>query len=333
MSIAAGPSDKHAAGGELAAVGDAQPPSAAPDAAAATPRCGGLGAMTIDVEDYYQVEAFASTIDREDWPNLPPRVERNTHRLLDILAAAEARATFFMLGCIARRHPALAHRIVAEGHELASHGRDHDRVDRLTPAAFRADIRESKKILEDAGGIAIRGYRAPTFSIGSGSLWAHAILAEEGYCYSSSVYPVRHDLYGSPGAPGSAFAPCPGMIEVPLTTVPLFGIDVPASGGGYFRLFPYPLSRWLLNRAVGCAAERPAIFYLHPWEIDPEQPRQRQAPWRSRFRHYLNLGRTEARLRQLLGHFAWTRMDRLFLDKSEPFPLITAWTDHRPRSR
>ncbi|HTV46348.1 MAG TPA: XrtA system polysaccharide deacetylase [Stellaceae bacterium] len=291
------------------------------------------GAMTIDVEDYFQVEAFAATIDRRDWDRLPSRVERNVCRLLDLLAEAEVEATFFTLGGIVRRHPQLARRIVAGGHELASHGTDHGRVDRQSRAAFRADIRDSKHILEDAGGVAVHGYRAPTFSIGRATLWAHAILAEEGYRYSSSVYPIRHDLYGSPGAPRAAFAPCSGIIEVPLTAVPLCGLDVPASGGGYFRLFPYPLTRWLLRRASRIGAP-PAIFYLHPWEIDPEQPRQRQAPLRSRFRHYLNLHRTEPRLRRLLRNFAWTRMDRLFLaEGSGPYPLITAWTDHRARPR
>ncbi len=296
-------------------------------------RCGAAGALTIDVEDYFQVEAFASSIDRGDWDRLPSRVERNTHRILDILAEAGAQATFFTLGCIARQHPGLPRRIVGEGHELASHGTDHGRADHQSPAAFRADVRDSKQILEDAAGVAVRGYRAPTFSIGRETLWAHAILAEEGYCYSSSVYPVSHDLYGSPDAPRAAFAPCPGMIEIPLTAVRLMGIDVPASGGGYFRLYPYPLTRWLLTRARR-AEGRPPIFYLHPWEIDPEQPRQQRAPLRSRFRHYLNLGRTEARLRRLLRNFEWTRMDRLFLTaESGPFPLITAWTDHRSRSR
>ncbi len=310
-------------------------PVAAADADAARPsaaRSAALGALTIDVEDYFQVEAFATTIDRRDWDRLPPRVDRNTGRLLDILGEAGVQATFFTLGCIARRHPLLARRIVAEGHELASHGTDHRRVDRQSPAAFRADVREAKHILEDAGGVAVRGYRAPTFSIGRGTLWAHAILADEGYEYSSSVYPVRHDLYGSPDAPRAAFAPCPGMIEIPLTTVRVLGLDVPASGGGYFRLFPYPLTRWLLARA-GRVDGQPAIFYLHPWEIDPGQPRQRQAPLRSRLRHYLNLGRTETRLRRLLRNFAWTRMDRLFLTEgSQPYPLITAWTDRRSPS-
>ncbi len=292
----------------------------------------GAGAMTIDVEDYFQVEAFAATIDRQDWDRLPGRVERNTGLLLEILGEAGVQATFFTLGCIARQHPALARRIVAEGHELASHGTDHRRVDRQSPAAFRADVRNSKRILEDAGGVAVYGYRAPTFSIGRATAWAHPILAEEGYRYSSSVYPVRHDIYGTPGAPHFPFAPCPQMIEIPLTTVRVLGKDLHASGGGYFRLFPYQLSRLLLARA-GAAGPAPPVFYLHPWEVDPEQPRQYEAPLRSRVRHYLNLGRTEPRLRRLLRDFAWTRMDRLYLSEaSGPFPLIPAWMDYR-RSR
>jgi polysaccharide deacetylase family protein (PEP-CTERM system associated) len=287
--------------------------------------------LTIDVEDYFQVEAFASTIDRRDWHRLPSRVERNTHRLLDLLAEAGVQATFFTLGCIARRHPSVARRIVADGHELASHGTDHLRVDRQSAAAFRADVRDSKKILEDVGGVAISGYRAPTFSIGRDTPWAHAILAEEGYCYSSSVYPVKHDLYGCPDAPRSAFAPVGDLLEIPLTTVRVLGREIPASGGGYFRLFPYPLSRWLLQRARRQSA--PPIFYLHPWEIDPAQPRQHQAPLRSRVRHYLNLSRTEPRLRRLLRNFEWTRMDRLFLaETSGPYPLIRAWTEARSPS-
>jgi polysaccharide deacetylase family protein (PEP-CTERM system associated) len=289
--------------------------------------------MTVDVEDYFQVEAFASTIERKDWDHLPRRVERNTLRLLDIFAEAKVQATFFMLGWVAQRHPALMRRILTDGHELASHGFGHRRVDSQSSDAFRADVRHSKKTLEDTGGVLVRGYRAPTFSIGRNSTWAHAILAEEGYRYSSSVYPLRHDLYGSPGAPQTAFAPLSGLLEVPLTTVRLLGVDVPASGGGFFRLYPYPLSRWLLTRA-NRVNRAPAIFYLHPWEIDPEQPRQYQAPFLARFRHYLNLGRTEARLRRLLRNFPWARMDRLFLgDRSGPFPLITSWTDHRFPSR
>ncbi len=288
--------------------------------------------MTIDVEDYFQVEAFAATIDRKDWHRLPERVERNTGLLLDILGEAGVQATFFTLGCIARQHPALVRRIVAEGHELASHGADHRRVDRQSRAAFREDVRTSKRILEDAGGVIVYGYRAPTFSIGRDTAWAHPILAEEGYRYSSSVYPVRHDIYGSPDAPRFPFAPCREMIEIPLTTVRVLGNDVPASGGGYFRLFPYALSRLLLARA-GTAGAAPPVFYLHPWEVDPGQPRQRQAPLRSRARHYLNLRRTAPRLRRLLRDFAWTRMDRLYLSEaSGPYPLISGWMDYR-RSR
>jgi polysaccharide deacetylase family protein (PEP-CTERM system associated) len=292
-----------------------------------------VNALTIDVEDYFQVEAFAGTIDRSEWDRLPRRVEPNTERLLDILAEAEVRATFFTLGWVGRRHPSLVRRIVADGHELASHGVEHVRVDRQSAQSFRADLRRSKQILEDISGVPVQGYRAPTFSIGRDSLWAHEILAQEGFRYSSSVYPRRHDLYGTPLAPRCAFAPVPGLIEVPLTTVRLFGRDLPASGGGYFRLFPYPVSRWLLRRANRTSAS-PAIFYMHPWEIDPSQPRQSQAPMRARLRHYLNLSRGEGRLRLLLRHFEWERMDRLFLtDRAAPIPAIPAWADYRSPSR
>ena len=290
------------------------------------------GALTIDVEDYFQVEAFASTIDRGDWETLPRRVERNTERLLEILAEAGVEATFFMLGWVAERHPGLVRRIVADGHELASHGSDHARADRQSPESFRGDVRRSRRLLEDTGGVTVRGYRAPTFSIGAGNRWAHAVLAEEGYRYSSSVYPIKHDLYGSPGAPRTPFSPHAGIIEIPLTTVRVLGRNLPASGGGYFGLLPYPLTRWLLRQA-GRANRSPAIFYLHPWEIDAEQPRQRAAPLLSRSRHYLNLSRTEPRLRRLLRNFTWTRMDRLFLtDAAERLPVIGSWTDHKPQS-
>lgn len=232
------------------------------------------------------------------------------------------------MGC--RAAPGLARRIVAAGHELASHGSAHIRVDRLSPEGFRSDVRSSKRILEDASGVAVRGYRAPTFSIGRCTTWAHAILAEEGFEYSSSVYPRKHDLYGVPGAPRTPFRPVPNLLEIPLTTVRLRGTDLPASGGGYFRLLPYVLTRGLLRRAKR-ANNSPAIFYLHPWEIDPEQPRQRAAPFLSKFRHYINLDRAELRLRRLLRDFTWTRMDRLFLtDTRGPFPVITSWTDYKP---
>jgi polysaccharide deacetylase family protein (PEP-CTERM system associated) len=289
-------------------------------------------ALTVDVEDYFQVEAFASTIDRSDWETLPRRVEPNTERLLDIFRETGARATFFVLGWVAARHPGLARRIVAEGHELASHGFGHFRADRQTPNEFRDDVRRSKKVLEDLGGVSVRGYRAPTFSFGRDSTWAHAILFEEGYQYSSSVYPVKHDLYGTPSAPRTPFAPLPGMIEIPLTTVRFLRIELPASGGGYFRLFPYSLSREFLKRASR-VHHSPAVFYVHPWEIDPDQPHQAAAPFLSRFRHYLNLDRTEPRLRRLLGDFTWARMDELFLsDEAGLFPVIMSWTDPNPAS-
>ena len=295
-------------------------------------RCGFANAMTIDVEDYFQVEAFASTIDRSDWESLPRRVERNTERLLQILTDSGVEATFFILGWVAERHPQLVRRVVAEGHELASHGFGHLRADRQSPEEFRDDVRRAKRVLEDLGGAPVHGYRAPTFSIGGGSKWAHTILVEEGYSYSSSVYPVKHDLYGTPEAPRTPFSPVPGMLEIPLTSVRMLGIDMPASGGGYFRLLPYPLTRGLLHYARR-VNRSPAVFYLHPWEIDPEQPRQQSAPWKSRFRHYLNLDRTEPRLRRLLRHFSWTRMDRLFLsDERGPFPVITSWTDRKQAS-
>ena len=295
-------------------------------------RCGFANAMTIDVEDYFQVEAFASTIERSDWEGLPRRVERNTDRLLQILAESGVAATFFILGWVAERHPQLVRRVVAEGHELASHGSSHIRVDCQSPEEFRDDVRRSKQILEDLAGLPVRGYRAPTFSIGGASKWAHAILAEEGYCYSSSVYPVKRDLYGTPHAPRTPFSPVPGMLEIPLTAVRMLGIDIPASGGGYFRLLPYHLTSGLLHHAMR-VNRSPAVFYLHPWEIDPEQPRQQSAPWKSRFRHYLNLDRTEPRLRRLLHNFTWTRMDRLFLsDERGPFPVITSWTDRKQAS-
>ena len=289
-------------------------------------------ALTVDVEDYFQVEAFASTIERGSWDILPGRVARNTDRLLDIFAEAEAQATFFVLGWVAERHPALVRRIVAAGHELASHGSGHQRADHQSPEQFRDDIRRSKRVLEDAAGVSVRGYRAPTFSIGAKTRWAHRILLEEGYLYSSSVYPIKHDLYGTPGAPRTPFAPLSGMIEIPLTVVTQWGIDWPVSGGGFFRLFPYRVTRTLLQRARR-VNRSPAIFYVHPWEIDPDQPRQRAAPMRSRMRHYLNLGRTEGRLRQLLDCFTWRRMDQLFLtDETKLFPVVTSWTDRHSTS-
>ncbi|WP_428493290.1 XrtA system polysaccharide deacetylase [Rhodopila sp.] len=274
-------------------------------------------AMTVDVEDYFQVQAFAHCIDRSDWASFPSRVEANTNRILDQFAAAGVSATFFTLGWVAQRCPALIRRIVDDGHELASHGWDHTRVDRQDPETFRSDIRRTRALLEDIGGTTVTGYRAATFSIGARNLWAFPILRQEGYRYSSSINPIRHDLYGMPDAPRVPFRPDPdGVIELPMTTLRLAGRNWPCSGGGYFRLLPTALYRAGLTRIN--RAGQPGIFYFHPWEIDPAQPRIRNAGWKSRLRHYTNLSRMAADLDHLLRDFAWDRMDRVFA------PLLTA---------
>jgi polysaccharide deacetylase family protein (PEP-CTERM system associated) len=302
-------------------------PSAGRPSERTPPRRGAVWhAMTVDVEDYFHVEVFASVIDRRDWDRLPRRVERNTERLLEVFTETETHATFFTLGWVARRHPALVRRIVAQGHELASHGSAHLRVDRQSPEGFRRDVAASKRLLEDVGGVPVLGYRAPGFSIGRRTPWAYHILGEAGYRYSSSLYPGRRDFFRDRTAPRRPFTPISGMLEIPLSSLRVLGTDLPASGGGYFRLFPLPLSRWLVARA-GRAEGRATIFYLHPWEIDPGQPRQKAVPFITRFRHYLNLDRTEPRLRRLLRSFAWTRLDRLFpTEAAEPFPFIPEWS-------
>lgn len=268
-------------------------------------------AMTVDVEDYFQVQAFAHCIDRSDWRSFPSRVESNTNRILDQFGAAGVKATFFTLGWVAQRFPALVRRIVDDGHELASHGWDHTRVDRQDPETFRSDIRRTRAVLEDIGGAKVTGYRAATFSIGARNLWAFPILRQEGYSYSSSINPIRHDLYGMPDAPRVPFRPDPdGVIELPMTTLRLIGRNWPCSGGGYFRLLPTALYRAGLTHIN--RRGQPGIFYFHPWEIDPAQPRIRNAGWKSRLRHYTNLSRMAGDIDALLRDFAWDRMDRVF---------------------
>lgn len=270
-------------------------------------------AMTVDVEDFFQVQAFAAAIDRASWETRPSRVEGNMDKILALFAEHDVKATFFTLGWIAERHRSLIRRIVDQGHELASHGYEHIPVFQHEPQAFRIDVRRAKRLLEDIGGTAVRGYRAASFSVTEDTLWALSVLAEEGYDYSSSIYPVLHDHYGMPRAPRFAFHPREDrFLEIPLTTVRIFGQNVPCSGGGYFRLFPYVVSRLGLRR-VNERDGQPCVFYFHPWEIDPDQPRVAGVPVKSRFRHYLNLGRMEARLQRLLTDFAWSRMDRVFL--------------------
>ncbi|SNS81429.1 polysaccharide deacetylase family protein, PEP-CTERM locus subfamily [Noviherbaspirillum humi] len=270
--------------------------------------------MTIDVEDYFQVSAFANHIPRESWSHLACRVEANIERILSLLNGRQIKATFFTLGWIAERYPKMVRQIADEGHEVASHGYGHLRASEQTKSEFFNDISSSKALLEDISGKPVLGYRAPSFSIGSENLWALDVLGQAGYRYSSSIYPVVHDHYGMPDAPRFAFRPRgeDGILELPVTTARVFNRNLPAGGGGYFRFFPYAVSRWLL-RHVNQHDRMPGIFYLHPWEIDPQQPRQTGIPFKTRFRHYVNLHRTETRLQALTRDFSWGRMDHIFL--------------------
>jgi len=273
-------------------------------------------AMTCDVEDYFQVSAFAPYIDRASWPTRECRVEANMECILALYERHGVRATFFTLGWIAERYPAMVRRIVEAGHELASHGYSHLRASDQNRAEFDNDIRSSKALLEDIGGQAVVGYRAPSFSIGHANLWALDALHEAGYKYSSSIYPIAHDHYGMPDAPRFAFYPNgpDGLLEVPITTVKMAGRNLPAGGGGYFRLLPYALSRWMMAK-VNREDREPALFYFHPWEVDPGQPRPAGLGAKARFRHYINIDRMERRLECLARDFEWDRMDRIFLDK------------------
>jgi polysaccharide deacetylase family protein (PEP-CTERM system associated) len=271
-----------------------------------------LNALSVDVEDWFQVGAFERTIAREDWAGLTHRVERNTDAVLALFEDAGVKATFFTLGWVAERYPSLMRRIVEAGHEIASHGYDHARVFTFDGAGFRADLRKARAILEDTSGQAVIGYRAPSFSIDRRTPWAHEVLAEEGYVYSSSVAPIRHDHYGWPESPRFAWKPVAGspLVELPVTTAKLAGRTLAAGGGGFFRLLPYGFSRWAIRQVNG-REERPAIIYFHPWEIDPDQPRVPGAPLRSRVRHYSNLSVMADKLRRLTRDFQWTRVDAL----------------------
>ncbi|MDR2187957.1 MAG: DUF3473 domain-containing protein [Azonexus sp.] len=268
-------------------------------------------ALTVDVEDYFQVSALAPYIARSEWPSRECRVERNVGRILEMLDQHDTRATFFTLGWIAERYPQLVRRIAAAGHEIASHGYGHERASAQTPEVFFADIQAAKQLLEDLAGCEVRGYRAPSFSIGVNNLWAFDCLERAGYRYSSSIYPIRHDHYGIPDAPRHAHR-VGGLIEIPATTLRAFKRNWPASGGGYFRLLPYALSRWMIRR-INTVDQLAAVFYFHPWEIDAAQPRIPGIDAKTRFRHYLNIGRMEQRLHRLLTDFSWGRMDELFL--------------------
>lgn len=279
-------------------------------------------ALTIDVEDYFQVSAMAPYIDRADWDRCECRVEHNIDRILQLLSAKQTHATFFTLGWVAERYPEMVRRIVREGHELASHGYGHQRVTDLSEAQFYDDIHRAKDLLEDIGGQPVLGYRAPSFSIGASNLWALDTLQRAGYRYSSSIYPVQHDHYGMPDAPRFAHQIREGLLEVPPTTLRMFNRNLPSSGGGYFRLLPYSLSRWMLQQ-VNRRDAQSAIFYFHPWEIDPGQPRVAGIDLKTRFRHYVNIGRTEQRLARLLEDFRWGRMDQIFLkDRAQEVSVV-----------
>ena len=271
--------------------------------------------MTVDVEDYFQVSAFEPYINKTQWNKLEHRVERNTQHILDVFAENNVKATFFTLGWVAERYPELIKRITQEGHELASHGYEHIRVTQQTPEQFRADIRKTKILLEELTGVEVKGYRAASYSIGRDNLWALDILAEEGHQYSSSIYPVKHDLYGMPEAPRFVYQPIEGsdFKEIPITTLKIATKNYPCGGGGFFRLYPYIFSRWAFKR-INQREQQSGIFYFHPWEIDPDQPKQENLKFKAKFRHYLNLHRMEPRIKALLNDFQWDTIQAVFLD-------------------
>ncbi len=273
-----------------------------------------LNALTVDVEDWFQVEAFFGVINRESWSRRECRVEGNVMRILELFARHNVRGTFFTLAWVAERYPALVRRIVDAGHELASHGTDHRRADSQSPGAFAADVLYAKVVLEDIGGRAVKGYRAPSFSVLRSNLWTLEALAEAGYRYSSSTYPIAHDNYGIPEAPRFAFYPSPtcGFLEIPVTSLRWLSRNWPCGGGGYFRLLPYALNKRALE-TVRRNDGKPLVFYFHPWEIDPGQPRVEAASFKSRLRHYTNIDRMEDKLARLLRAFRWGRMDEIFL--------------------
>lgn len=273
-----------------------------------------INAMSVDVEDYFQVSAFEPYIDKSNWDNLEHRVAQNTNKILDIFMEFNVKATFFTLGWVAERYPEIVKRIIDEGHELACHGYEHIRVTEQTPKQFRLDIQHTKKILEDLAGKEVIGYRAASYSINAENLWAHDVLMEEGFKYSSSVYPVKHDLYGIPDAPRFCYKPIESseFMEIPITTLKVGNKNIPCGGGGFFRFYPYLFSKWAFKKINNHSQS--AIFYCHPWEIDPEQPRQNNLNLKSKFRHYLNLHKMEQRIRYLLIDFSWDTMENVFLN-------------------
>lgn len=301
---------------------EAQPPAGERPADGSYPRCAGFWqpsaslasyALTCDVEDYFQVSAFEQVSPRSSWTDRDCRIPRNVDRILELYDSAGAQGTFFTLGWVAENHPEVVRRIARSGHEIASHGMQHVRAWNQSEAEFGEDVGKAKKLLEDVSGQAVRGYRAASWSFSEQTPWSHDVLAAAGYEYSSSVYPISHDHYGLPDAPRRPFYVAgSNLLEIPASAVPLLGRNLPAGGGGYFRLLPYSVSRWLIRRYANSVGT-PPVFYYHPWELDPDQPRMTGIPFRSRFRHYVNLERFEDRLTQLLSDHSWGRMDRIFL--------------------
>ena len=272
----------------------------------------GLNALTCDVEDYFQVSAFEHLVSKQSWSGFECRVSRNVDRILQMTSDSGTKGTFFILGWVAKHHPAIVRRIAENGHEIASHGVQHVRVFNMSEEDFRADADLSRKLLQDVSGQPVIGYRAASWSFDLRTPWAHKVLAECGYTYSSSIYPVAHDHYGMPDAPTTPFyVGDTGVLEIPATTARIFGRNWPAAGGGYFRLLPYGISRWMFAKSRTDTAA-PSVFYFHPWELDPEQPRITGASAKARFRHYVNLTKFEGRLAKMLSDFEWGRMDKIY---------------------
>lgn len=269
-------------------------------------------AMTVDVEDYFHVSAFEDVIDSSSWNNLELRVEKNTYRLLELFEQHQVKSTFFTLGWVAKKCPNLIKAIVAQGHELASHGYTHQRATQMKIEEFTQDVDSSKKILEDLSGKAIVGYRAPSFSINDSNLWVYDILLELGFKYSSSTYPIEHDLYGVPHWPRFKYQRPEGIIEIPIPTLNKNGVNTGIGGGGYFRLYPYWMSKKRINRYLA-EENQPYSFYFHPWEIDVEQPRVKNASFKSKARHYINLSRMEGKVSRLLEDYHWDTMENVYL--------------------
>ena len=272
--------------------------------------------MTVDVEDYFHVSAFEDVIQPENWANCKPTVDYNTRRLLDLFDEHDTKATFFILGWVAQAFPELIKEIADKGHEVASHGTNHRRASTQSRSELTEDIKNSLTLLEQTSGQKVLGYRAPSFSIGENNEWAFEVLAELGLLYSSSTYPIEHDLYGTPQWPRFAYKRPEGIIEIPIPTLRKNSINTGIGGGGYFRLYPYWLSKKRIDK-FHQQEQKPYNFYFHPWEIDSEQPRVKEAPLKSKFRHYINLSRMEGKLKSLLKDYQWDTMKNVYLKQSE----------------